>query len=285
MLPADFDRWLTAPNRRPLVMGVLNVTPDSFSDGGRFSTVDAAVARAEDMVEAGADLIDIGGESTKPRSTRVEAIDQIVRISPVLKACRNLPTTFSVDTTRSLVAKTALDLGAAIVNDISAGCDDARMLPLVADRQCPVVLMHMKGQPATMQDQPAYEDVVAEVQSFLNERAKAFEAAGVAPHRILIDPGIGFGKTADHNWTLMGATSQLCRSGRPVLVGASRKGFIGKLTGRTDAADRVFGTAAAVAWVVTQGAAIVRVHDIAEMVDVVKVASALRDHLPPGLGQ
>ena len=285
MLPADFDRWLTEPIRRPLVMGVLNVTPDSFSDGGRFSTVEAATRRAEEMVAQGADLIDIGGESTRPGADRVDAEEQIRRVVPVLEACRGLAVTFSIDTTRSIVAEAALKAGAAIVNDVSAGQDDPAIFDVAARHDSPIVLMHMLGDPATMQQAPQYDDVVGEVEQFLAERVAACKAAGIAAHRILIDPGIGFGKTADHNWTLMGATARFCRTGRPVLIGASRKSFIGKLTGRTEAAERVFGTAAAVSWIVTQGAAIVRVHDIAEMVDVVKVATALRDHLPPGFGR
>lgn len=277
MLPADFDAWLLDPNRRPLLMGVLNVTPDSFSDGGQFDAAHAAVQHARAMIAAGANLIDIGGESTKPGAVRVPADEQIARIAPVLDACRDLATTFSIDTTLAAVAAAALDRGVSVVNDVSAGCDDPAMLPLVAARQCPVILMHMLGQPATMQDDPHYDDVVAEVRGFLAERAAAFEAAGVALHRVLVDPGIGFGKTLEHNLDLLNATDRIAVDGRPVCVGVSRKGFIGRLTGKTAPADRVFGTAAAVSAAILRGASIVRVHDVSEMKDVVAVAAALRD--------
>ncbi|MGC4033007.1 MAG: dihydropteroate synthase [Tepidisphaeraceae bacterium] len=280
MTPAEFDAWLETPRRRPLVMGVLNVTPDSFSDGGRFSTVDAARRQAETMLLAGADLIDIGGETTKPGSARVDAEEQIRRVVPVLNACRGLNTTFSIDTTLSRVAGATLDAGAYVVNDISAGRDDPELIRMVAERGCPVCLMHMLGQPATMQNDPAYSDVVAEVRSFLNERCDAFTRAGVRPGRLLVDPGIGFGKSLEHNLDLLAATRQFVADGRPVLVGVSRKGFIGTLTGRTKPDERIFGTSAAISWVVTQGAAIVRVHDVAEMKEVVAVADAIGRRLP-----
>lgn len=281
MLPSEFNSWLIDPNRRPLVMGVLNVTPDSFSDGGRFSGVAAAVNRVEQMVAEGADLIDIGGESTRPGAERVPAEEQIHRVAPVLEAARHLPTTFSIDTTRAEVARAALDEGAAIINDVSAGRDDPAIIDLAARLGCPIVLMHMLGEPATMQQNPHYDDVVAEVRAFLAERAKFAEAAGVARDKILVDPGIGFGKTAAHNWQLMAATNQIVADGRPVLMGVSRKKFIGTLTGRDNPADRIFGTAAAVTQSVLAGASIVRVHDVAAMVDVVKVARALLDYGQP----
>lgn len=280
MTPVEFDAWLLEPRRRPLVMGVLNVTPDSFSDGGQFSNVDAARRQAEAMVAAGADVIDIGGETTKPGSARISAAEQIRRVIPVLDACRSLGTTFSVDTTLSQVAAAALNAGAHIVNDVSAGRDDPHTIRLVADRGCPVCLMHMLGQPATMQINPTYEDVVAEVRAFLSERCRAFVAADVNPGKIIVDPGIGFGKTIEHNLDLLAATRQFVADGRPVLVGVSRKGFIGALTGRSKPDERIFGTSAAVSWAVTQGAAIVRVHDVSEMKEVVAVADAIGRRLP-----
>ena len=276
MTTAEFEAWLLDSERRPLVMGVLNVTPDSFSDGGRFDAVGAAVDHAEAMIASGVDLIDIGGESTKPGAARVPAGEQIARITPVLDACRDLSTTFSIDTTLTSVAAASLDRGVKVVNDVSAGRDDPAMFALVADRRCPIVLMHLLGQPATMQDDPRYDNVVAEVRAFLSERARAFEAAGVARHRILVDPGIGFGKTLEHNLDLMRHLEQFAADGRPVLVGVSRKGFIGRLTGKADANDRLFGTAAAVSAAILRGASIVRVHDVSEMKDVVSVAAALR---------
>lgn len=284
MTPADFHHWLTARARRTLVMGVLNVTPDSFSDGGQFDAVDAAVVHARRMIDDGADLIDIGGESTRPGAARTGVDEQIARVVPVLRACRELPVTFSIDTTRAAVARAAMDAGASVVNDVSAGRDDPDMIGLVARSRCPVILMHMRGQPATMQADPVYDNVTANVAAFLKERARAFEAAGVAPHRILIDPGIGFGKTLDHNLALLRELAALTSTPYLVVVGTSRKGFIGKLLNRPDPADRVFGTAASVAWAVAHGAAIVRVHDVGAMKDVVTLIDAIRN-APPADGR
>ena len=277
MSPDELNRWLLTPTRRPLVMGVLNVTPDSFSDGGKFHAVEAAREQAEAMVAAGADLIDIGGESTRPGSSRVPADEQVRRVVPVLRACGSLQTTFSVDTSLTAVARAAFDAGATVLNDISAGRDDPETIAWVARTACPVILMHMAGTPSTMQDAPRYTDVVAEVQSFLWRRARLFEAAGVAAGRVVLDPGIGFGKTTAHNLALLGALPRLTALPYPMLVGVSRKGFIGKITHAPAAADRVMGTAAAVAYAIDHGAAIVRVHDIAAMRQVVDMSVALRD--------
>jgi dihydropteroate synthase len=278
MNASDLASWLKSPQRRPLVMGVLNVTPDSFSDGGRFFGVEAAVEQARKMVEAGADLIDIGGESTKPGAAPVAAQEQIGRIIPVLKGVAGrLPVLFSVDTTKAAVARAALEHGAQIINDISAGRDDPEMLPLAASAGVPVVLMHMQGQPATMQVRPHYDDVVSEVSQFLRDRAAAAEAAGVAAGRILLDPGIGFGKTAEHNLTLLRDLGQFPQLGKPLVLGVSRKAFIGRITGESEPSQRVFGTAASVAWCVANGAAIVRVHDVEPMVKVVRTIQAIRN--------
>jgi dihydropteroate synthase len=259
-------------------MGVLNVTPDSFSDGGRFAAHDAAVAHALEMAEAGAELIDIGGESTRPGSQPVPAEEQIRRVAPVIEeiARRNLPVVVSIDTTRASVAAAALDAGTGIVNDISAGRDDAAMLPLVAQRAVPIVLMHMQGTPATMQLNPTYDDVVRETIAFLRERIAAAEGAGIEPHRILVDPGIGFGKTMGHNLELLRRQSDFATLGRPLLIGTSRKGFIGRITNEPEPSRRLFGTAASVAWSVANGAAVVRVHDVAEMSKVVRMTEAIR---------
>jgi len=277
---SGFESWLrdSSPHRRVLVMGVLNVTPDSFSDGGRFAARDSAVAHAVEMAEAGADLIDVGGESTRPGSQPVPAEEQIRRVVPVIEeiARRNLPVVVSIDTTRASVAAAALDAGAGVVNDISAGRDDAAMLPSVAERGVPVVLMHMQGTPATMQLNPTYDDVVRETIDFLHERIAAAEGAGVAPHRILVDPGIGFGKTMAHNLELLRRQSEFAMLGRPVLIGTSRKGFIGRITNEPEPSRRLFGTAASVAWSVANGAAVVRVHDVAEMSKVVRMTEAIR---------
>ncbi|MEO6435067.1 MAG: dihydropteroate synthase [Tepidisphaeraceae bacterium] len=259
-------------------MGVLNVTPDSFSDGGRFATVDAAVIRAEALAAQGADLIDIGGESTRPGSQPVPADEQIARVVPVLQRVAHLPVTFSIDTTRAAVAEAALDAGAYLVNDISAGRDDAGMFPLVARRKAPIVLMHMQGTPATMQDAPSYSGVVTEVAEFLIERLSMAEAAGIDPNLALIDPGIGFGKRLSDNLALLRRQRELIdRVGRPAVIGTSRKGFIGKITGVERPQDRLFGTAASVAWSIANGAAVVRVHDVGPMRQVVAMTRAIVD--------
>ena len=256
-------------------MGVLNVTPDSFSDGGRFATTDAAVAQAEAMVAAGADLIDVGGESTRPGALPVAADQQIKRVVPVIGRIANLPVTISIDTMRAAVVDAALDAGAALVNDISGGRDDAAMLPLVAQRGVPVVLMHMQGTPLTMQDAPSYRDVVAETTAFLRERVAAAQAVGVELSKILLDPGIGFGKTMDHNLELLRRQREFLQLGRPIVIGTSRKGFIGRITGEPEPSQRLFGTAASVTLALANGAAIVRVHDVGPMVQVVRMTRAI----------
>jgi dihydropteroate synthase len=284
-------------------MAVLNVTPDSFSDGGRFEGaggVERAADEALAMAAAGADLIDIGGESTRPGSLPVPEAEQIRRVVPVLGAVGKrlrspqnpivvshpaaaqhssflpLSITFSVDTTRAAVAEAALDAGAHLVNDVSAGRDDPRMLPLIARRGVPAVLMHMQGTPATMQINPQYDDVAREVAAFLLERREAAKAAGVADARILLDPGFGFGKTTSHNLELLRRLGELTGLGRPLLVGVSRKAFTAKVTNATDLAGRLFGTAAAVAWAVAQGAAVIRAHDVAAMSQVVHMIEAIQ---------
>lgn len=281
MTRAELESWLLLPpgERRTLVMGVLNVTPDSFSDGGRFADPSAAAEYALKMAVDGADLIDIGGESTRPGSQPVPEADQIARVVPVLRAV--ISTTdivCSIDTTRSAVAAAAIDAGASLINDISAGRDDPAMFPLAVARQVPIILMHMRGTPATMQQHIEYSDVTFEVQEFLRERAQLAEQAGVLPHRILLDPGIGFAKGEQHNLQLLRELRKLAESlaGRPLVLGASRKSFIGRITGVTDPADRLFGTAATVAWCVANGAGMVRVHDVAEMAQVVRMVEAIR---------
>lgn len=282
----QFESWLDDPHRPTLVMGVLNVTPDSFSDGGQFLDPAAAEEQALQMAAQGADLIDIGAESTRPGSQRVPADEQIHRLRPVLaRLGRQPPCTLSIDTTRADVVRLALDHGVSLVNDISAGRDDPTMLPLVASRGVPVILMHMRGQPADMQQDPRYEDVVLEVRAFLAERLAVAARAGIQPGRVLLDPGIGFGKTLQHNLSLLAGLSALASLGRPLVVGTSRKGFIGRLTGRDDPRQRLWGTAASVAWCAANGAAIARVHDVEPMVAVVRVARAIsaagRSPVPP----
>jgi len=283
MTTEQFDHWLTLdpPRRPPLVMGVLNVTPDSFSDGGKFSDAQSASDQAARMVEAGAHLIDIGGESTRPGSQTVAADEQIRRVLPVLQFIRNrLAVVCSIDTTNALVARAALDAGAHLVNDISAGRDDPAMLPLVAERGVPVVLMHMLGTPQTMQESPVYpnDDVIGAVRQFLHERLNHATTLGIRSDRVLFDPGIGFGKTLEHNLSLIRETRALSTAlGRPMVVGVSRKRFIGAITNEPEPAQRLFGTAAAVAWCVANGAAIVRVHDVGPMRQVVQMTRAIQN--------
>ena len=272
----DFDLWLCDPARRPLVMGVLNVTPDSFSDGGRYADPSVAVAHARQMAADGAELIDIGGESTRPGAARIPSDEQIRRIVPVIAQLRNLPAMLSVDTTRADVAAAAVDAGAHLVNDISGGMDDPALLPLAAQRGVPVVLMHIRGQPTTMQQLTDYRNVVAEVKEHLAARRDAALAAGVAPHRILLDPGIGFAKGMEHNLTLLRHVKELTRLGHPLLLGTSRKSFMGKITGEDEPSHRLFGTAATVSWCIANGAAIVRVHDVAPMTRVVRMTRAIQ---------
>jgi dihydropteroate synthase len=227
------------------------------------------------MVAAGADMLDIGGESTRPGALPVAADEQIKRVVPVIQRIANLRVTISIDTTRAAVAEAALDAGAALVNDISAGRDDADLLPLVARRGVPVVLMHMQGTPLTMQDAPRYRDVVAETTQFLRERVAAAQAVGIELSRILLDPGIGFGKMMEHNLELLRRQREFLALGRPIVIGTSRKGFIGKITGESEPSQRLFGTAASVALSIANGAAIVRVHDVGPMVQVVRMTRAI----------
>lgn len=277
MNAAEFDQWLLDFNRPALLMGVLNVTPDSFSDGGQFNSFDQAVAHAEQMADAGADLIDIGGESTRPGSDPVDDDEQIRRIVPVIKQLRGrLSALISVDTTRAKVAQAALDAGASLVNDISAGRDDPAMFPLVARRRVPIILMHMLGRPKTMQVAPTYQDVTAEVSGFLNEQVIAAGIHGIEMERVLLDPGIGFGKTLEHNLELLRRLLELTVLGRPLVVGTSRKSFIARVTGEDDPAQRLFGTAASVAWAASNGAAILRVHDVEPMAKVLAMIRAIK---------
>jgi dihydropteroate synthase len=273
----EFSSWLLSPHRRPLVMGVLNITPDSFSDGGQFSRPEEAVAQAMLMCEEGADLIDVGGESTRPGSLPVPEDEQIARVAPVIAGITGrMRVVISVDTTRARVAQAALDAGAGIVNDISAGRDDPEMFPLVARRGVPMVLMHMLGTPATMQQDPKYDDVVDEVRQFLVARAAEAARQGIDMNRILIDPGIGFGKTTRHNLELLRRLGELGALGRPLVLGVSRKRFIGEITQEPQPRQRVMGTAAAVAWGVANGAAVLRVHDVKQMTQVVRMIRAIQ---------
>src|SRR5437867_1592907 len=259
-----------------LLMGVLNVTPDSFSDGGRYHQPEAAVEHALAMIEQGADLIDIGAESSRPGSNPVEEEEEIRRLLPVITAvCRQASVPVSVDTTKAGVARRALDAGAAIVNDISALRFDPLMGQVVAKAGAGLVLMHMQGTPKSMQRDPQYRDVVAEVRQFFIERMKTAEDVGIDPEQILLDPGFGFGKNVTHNLTLLMQLDQLSALGRPMVVGVSRKAFIGQVLDR-QVGDRLMGTAVAVVVAVLRGARIVRVHDVGPMRDVVRMVEAIR---------
>ncbi len=257
------------------VMGILNVTPDSFSDGGQYDQVERAVAHGLDMVAQGAALLDIGPESSRPGSEPVSSVEQIQRAIPVIEALvQQVEVPISIDTPDVAVARAALDAGASILNDITAGANEA-MLSLAAKREVPIVLMHMQGAPKTMQQDPVYGDVVVEVRDFLLDRARQAEALGVLSRHVILDPGIGFGKTLEHNLVLLKHIDVLIETGYPVLVGTSRKRMLHELTGREDPIERNYGTAATVAWCVQAGVSIVRVHDVAPMVDVAKVARAI----------
>jgi len=259
-----------------LVMGVLNVTPDSFSDGGEFFDTDKAIEHGLKMAADGAAIIDIGGESTRPDSAPVSVEEQVKRVIPVIEALsEKIDIPISIDTYNYEVAKAALDAGAAMINDITA-LSDERMGRLAAEQGVPVVLMHMQGTPKTMQVEPKYKNVVSEVLQFLLGRAKQAEQLGINKEKIFIDPGIGFGKTVEHNLLLLKNIDEFVATGYRVLVGTSRKSFIGALTGKENPAERLFGTAATVALCVTAGVSIVRVHDVAEMLDVVKVINAVK---------
>ncbi len=278
--PAHFQlhEWLADPRRNPAIMGVLNVTPDSFSDGGQWIDPAIAVDRALAMVAEGAAVIDVGGESTRPGSQPVAEDEQVRRIVPVIRAIAKASlVVISIDTTRAKVAEAALDAGAMLVNDVSAGRDDEQLIPLVARRGAVLSLMHMQGTPATMQVRPTYQNVTDEVRSFLLNRLKFAQNAGVDPLRILLDPGIGFGKTDAHNLALLAELKTLAEIGRPLLVGTSRKGFIGRITGETDPADRRFGTAATVAWAIANGATMLRVHDVEPMARVMRMIRAIQN--------
>jgi dihydropteroate synthase len=258
------------PLDRPLLMGVVNATPDSFSDGGRFLAPEAAIRHAHTLLQEGADLIDVGGESTRPGAAPVGESEELGRVLPVVSALRDVPV--SVDTRRPAVMRAVLGEGASMINDVQAlaapGAIDA-----VAATGCGVCLMHMKGEPRTMQQEPKYGDVVAEVRDFLAARIAACDAAGIARDRIVADPGFGFGKTVDHNLALLRRLDELSALGVPILAGWSRKSSLGALTGR-DAGERLAGSLAAALLSLLGGARILRVHDVKETRDIVRVWQA-----------
>jgi dihydropteroate synthase len=260
-------------------MGILNVTPDSFSDPGEFFDPDKAVSHAMKMLDEGADIIDVGGESTRPGSDPVSPDEELRRVVPTVRGIlsERPDATISIDTYRAATAEAALEAGAKIVNDVTAAHGDSRMLSLMAEADCPVVLMHMKGEPKTMQNDPRYDDVMKEVREFLSGRAEAVISAGVSPERIILDPGVGFGKTVEHNLLLLKNLGEIVDVGFPILIGTSRKGFIGKLTTSGGASGgRVFGTVATSVLAYERGATLFRVHDVRANRDALEVAAAFR---------
>jgi len=255
-------------------MGVVNVTPDSFSDGGLYLEPEAAIAHGGELADEGAEILDVGGESTRPGADAVSAGEEVRRTEPVVSDLAGLGHTVSIDTSKLAVAEAALDAGATIVNDVTALRAEPELAELCADREATVVLMHMQGNPRTMQADPSYEDVVDDVKAFLSERIEVANAAGVATGRIWLDPGIGFGKTLEHNLELLRRLGELRELGRPLVVGTSRKSFIGKVDG-SDADERIGGTIASSIYAAAQGADVLRVHDVAEMAQAVRVAAAI----------
>jgi dihydropteroate synthase len=256
-------------------MGIVNVTPDSFSDGGRYFTVDRAIDRGRTLIEDGADIIDIGGESTRPGAAPVTEEEELERVLPVVQALASGGALVSIDTMKPAVMRAAIAAGAVMVNDVRA-LQEPGTIDAIARSNAAVCLMHMKGAPRTMQLEPRYADVVAEVRDFLLARAQACEAAGIARERIAIDPGFGFGKTVEHNLTLLRDLRALVATGYPVVAGLSRKSTIGRLTGR-DVDDRAAGSVAAALAAVARGASIVRVHDVQETVDALNVWLAVNE--------
>jgi dihydropteroate synthase len=266
-----------SPVPDPVLVGIVNVTPDSFSDGGEFLDPAKAASHAATMLDEGAGIIDVGGESTRPGSDPVPQEEEARRVVPVIERILSMlpDAVVSIDTYRAVTAEAALEAGARMVNDVSALRGDPRMAEVVADARCPVVLMHMLGEPKTMQRDPRYDDVVHEVREFLFARAEHAVAAGVAPEDIILDPGIGFGKTLEHNLRLLSGLDVIVELGFPVLVGASRKSFIGRISGVGEARERVFGTVAANVIACERGATFFRVHEVRANREALAVARAV----------
>jgi dihydropteroate synthase len=257
----------------PKLMGVVNVTPDSFSDGGRYLDAEAAIAHGEELVRDGAAILDVGGESTRPGAVEVDAVEEMRRVEPVVAGLASAATV-SIDTSKLAVAEAALDVGASIVNDVTALRRDPEIAGLCAERGVGVVLMHMPGNPRTMQDDPRYEDVVDDVKAFLAARMELAVGEGVAEDRIWLDPGVGFGKTVEHNLELLRRLGELRELGRPLVIGTSRKSFIGRVDGSA-VGDRLGGTIASSILAAAEGADVLRVHDVAEIAQAIKVAEAV----------
>jgi len=267
-------------SRRPAIMGILNVTPDSFSDGGRFDHLERAMARAREMIAEGADIIDIGGESTRPGAVEVEVEEEKDRVLPVIQALSSetdIP--LSIDTRKAGVAEAAIQSGAAIINDVSGLHHDPGMWKVLQNTQAGAVIMHMRGTPANMRQLTEYQDVTGEIREYFRERLETAARFGLPQERFLLDPGIGFSKRSEHNLQLIARLPELAALSRPLLVGPSRKSFIGQILNREKSEDRLWGTAGAVAAAVVRGAAVIRVHDVAPMRDAAEVAAAIAEYI------
>ena len=273
----SFYDWCQDPNRETLVMGILNVTPDSFSDGGLFYNTDEAVSHALQLIEDGIDIIDIGGESTRPGAEKISEEEEIQRTIPVVKQIRELSSEIiiSIDTTKPIVAQKAIQYGANIINDISGFSFDNKMIDVVRESKVPVIIMHMQGEPSNMQNNPVYDDLIIDISSFFKSKIKLAIDAGIKKEQIILDPGIGFGKTVSDNFQLINQLNEFCKLGLPIMIGPSRKSFIGT-TLDLPVDDRLEGTAAAVAVGVMNGARIVRVHDVKEIKRVVTIVEKIR---------
>jgi len=274
----SFQDWCINPDKETLVMGIVNVTPDSFSDGGKFYSTKDAIAHASKLICEGADIIDIGGESTRPGANEISSSDELKRVIPVIKGIRsnNPDILISIDTTKAIVAKEAVEVGANIINDVSGLSFDSQMPKTVASLNVPIIIMHMKGNPRNMQKNPEYKDLIDEILDYFKERIKIATKAGIDREMIILDPGIGFGKTVEHNFQILSKLNKFNKLELPLLIGTSRKSFIG-LTLNLSPEDRVDGTAATVALGVNNGARIVRVHDVEKMKRVVTITDRIRN--------
>jgi dihydropteroate synthase len=271
---SPLHKCLAKIGSQTLVMGILNITPDSFSDGGLFTDMEIAVEHAQRMIDEGADIIDIGGESTRPGAESVPVEIELERVIPVIKKLITANTCISIDTHKSAVAEQALRAGACMVNDVSS-LSDPNMASIIAKANVPVILMHKKGTPKDMQIAPHYDSLIDDIKSYLEDRIQVAVESGISPDRIIIDPGIGFGKTIEHNLEIIRRLKEFKSLGKPILIGTSRKSFIGKILQLDSAADRVDGTSATVAIAISNGADIVRVHDVKVMVKVARMADAI----------
>jgi len=266
-------------SRRAIIMGVLNVTPDSFSDGGEFLSIEKAVARGAQMVAEGAEIIDVGGESSRPGSEPISMEEELDRVVAVIGQLRGKIEAFiSIDTSKSEIASAAIDAGAQIVNDVTGGRGDEGMMPLIAKKNAAFIIMHMQGTPKTMQIAPGYADVIEEVAIFFRQQYECAIRCSVDPMAIAFDPGIGFGKTVEHNLELLGNLERLQTENRPMVVGVSRKGFLGKLTGVLHARERLASTIALTSLLRSRGARVFRVHDVKENVEALRVTEAVLEH-------